>query len=106
MKQMMTGLALAFVALSILVVSPTHAIDWGSAGKADPQTAPAFKPPSPHQPETVAKPDLPDSGFDCDTVTRMSWERPGAERERRSGPEQVRRCSRDGFSFEVTPPSQ
>ncbi|MCY1668133.1 hypothetical protein [Rhizobium sp. SL86] len=105
MKQMMTGLALVCAALTTLAISHANAIDWGNAGKGDAQKSQAFKPPSAHPPQEATKPDLPDSGFDCDTVTRMSWERPGAERDRRSGPEQVRRCSRDGFSFEVTPPS-
>jgi hypothetical protein len=103
-KQVITGLARACAVLGMLAVSPANAIDWGSAGKGE--TSKTYKPPSPPQPQEAAKPDLPESGFDCDTVTRMSWERPGAERDRRTGPEQVRRCSRDGFSFEVTPPSQ
>lgn len=106
MKQMMIALALTLAAQQLLAATtPATAIDWGSAGKSDPHASQVFKPQPPHQTQEAVKPELPDSGFDCDTVTRMSWDRPGSERERRSGPEQVRRCSRDGFSLEVTPPS-
>ncbi|MCO5730482.1 hypothetical protein [Rhizobium sp. SSA_523] len=98
-------LAFLVAMASACATVPASAIDWGSAGKASPgsgtitpkTTLPAPEPSAPKAAET---------GFDCDTVTRMSWERPQAERENQPGPQQVRRCSRDGFSLEVTPPSQ
>lgn len=104
MRQMMMRLALAIAALSIAALD-AQAIDWGSAGAGDTHSTDGFKPRSTLPPQEAAKPDLPDSGFVCDTVTRMSWERPSAERDRKTGPDQVRRCSRDGMSFEVTPPT-
>lgn len=75
-------------------------IDWGSAGKADAAAPKSVLPPV--EPE---KPLLPDSGFNCDTVTRLSMEQDRIFPDSGNGmPKQVKRCSRDGFSFEVTPP--
>ncbi|MBT9369571.1 hypothetical protein [Rhizobium sp. CSW-27] len=72
-------------------------IDWGKAGKGETPTMPT-------EPVVAPPRKLPDSGFDCGTATRMSWDRVG-EGARRPGPEEVRRCSRDGFSMEITAPS-
>lgn len=82
--------------------STASAIDWGSAG------ATSADKPAPGQALTAPKPEdpaLPDGSFDCDTVTRMSWEQQRTLDGNNRGPRQVKRCSRDGLSIEVTPPS-
>lgn len=82
--------------------STASAIDWGSAG------AGSASKPGPGQVLAAPKledPALPDGSFDCDTVTRMSWEQQRTLDGNNRGPRQVKRCSRDGLSIEVTPPS-
>ncbi|WP_137130391.1 hypothetical protein [Rhizobium sp. FY34] len=75
-------------------------IDWSKAGKGD---APKTQG-QPLQPQPEAKA-LPDSGFACGTVTRLSMEQDRLLPDSGNGlPKQVQRCSRDGLSFEVTPP--
>jgi hypothetical protein len=95
-----------FLAILLLVMAlPLKAqslppIDWGSAGKGE-ATPPKSMLPAP-EPE---KPALPDSGFECGTVTRLSMEQDRIFPDSGNGmPKQVKRCSRDGFSLEVTPP--
>lgn len=89
----------------VCVVSPVQAqttpsIDWGKAG----QGAPEVKVPQLPQDE---KPVANDSGFDCETHTRMAMEEPDfrSRRDLREGPRQVKRCSREGFSIEMGPSS-
>lgn len=76
--------------------SSPPAIDWGKAGKgAEP---PKIATPQPE------KPKLPDSGFDCSTVTRLSIEEQRLNDRTDTGPREVKRCSRDGFSLELSAP--
>jgi|GEM_PF-6206947 hypothetical protein len=74
------------------------AIDWGAAGKGEATDS------QPLPQESVTNKDT--SGFDSETVTRLSHDYHGL----RSGthenlPAKVQRCSRDGFSLEITSPS-
>lgn len=97
-------LASTWIILAALTcaASSASAIDWQSAGKgaeSKPLTGQTTIPPK------DAEPKLPDGSFDCDTVTRMSWEQSRNLDSVNSGPRQVKRCSRDGLSIEVTGPS-
>ncbi|WP_137136150.1 hypothetical protein [Rhizobium sp. FKY42] len=95
---------LTFFVLPFLLMETGTAwtIDWGNAGRGTegkPVPGQAMSPPP------INEPSLPDGSFNCDTVTRMSWEQSRALENTGTGPRQVRRCSRDGLSIEVTPPS-
>lgn len=92
-----TVLAIILACAGSAAADDAATIDWGKAGKGETPTMPT-------EPVVAPPPKLPDSGFDCGTATRMSWDRVG-EGARRPGPEEVRRCSRDGFSMEITAPS-
>lgn len=101
MKQSWKNLWLGLLILAG-AANTASAIDWGSAGVGS-DTRPA-----PGQTLTAPAPAgaaLPDGSFACDTITRMSWEQQRELDGNRSGPRQVKRCSRDGLSIEVTPPS-
>lgn len=99
-KALLTVLALSLACATPAAAGDTAVIDWGKAGKGE---LPKAEMPKRSAEPTNPPPKLPDSGFDCGTATRMSWDRVG-EGTRRLGPEEVRRCSRDGFSFEITAP--
>ena len=95
---------LTFFALPFLLLGTgsAGAIDWGNAGRnSEAKPGPGQVLPLP----PVNEPRLPDGSFNCDTVTRMSWEQSRTVESAGTGPRQVRRCSRDGLSIEVTPPS-
>ena len=95
---------LTFFALPFLLLGTgaVWAIDWGNAGRNS-ETKPVPGQALPLPPTNG--PQLPDGSFNCDTVTRMSWEQSRTVESAGTGPRQVRRCSRDGLSIEVTPPS-
>ncbi|MCJ8510117.1 hypothetical protein MUU53_19680 [Rhizobium lemnae] len=95
---------LTFLVLPFLLLETGTAwtIDWGNAGRStEVKPVPGQSVPLP----PTNGPQLPDGSFNCDTVTRMSWEQSTALENSNVGPRQVRRCSRDGLSIEVTPPS-
>ncbi|MFD1746090.1 hypothetical protein ACFSE1_11515 [Rhizobium helianthi] len=80
-----------------LAQSPSMpAINWESAGQNS-ETSRIVTP-------QLEKPQLPDSGFDCNTVTRLSIEEQRLHERATSGPRKVQRCSRDGFSLELSAP--
>jgi hypothetical protein len=95
---------LTFFALPFLLLGTgaVWAIDWGNAGRS-PEVKPVPGQALPQPPTNRSQ--LPNGSFNCDTVTRMSWEQSRTVESAGTGPRQVRRCSRDGLSIEVTPPS-
>lgn len=101
MKRHLASAWIMLVALTCAVNSAS-AIDWQSAGKGTESR------PLTGQTAILPKdtgPKLPDGSFNCDTVTRMSWEQARNLDSVSSGPRQVKRCSRDGLSIEITGPS-
>ncbi len=92
----MPWLIIAGSAALLMSATVARPIDWGSAGSSD--SSPAVAMPQ-------GQPEKPKSNFNCDTVTRMSWEQPGGSAELGSGPREVRRCSQDGISMEFAPPA-
>ncbi|MBO3760226.1 hypothetical protein [Ciceribacter sp. L1K22] len=81
------------------------AIDWGSAGRDEAMSTEPL-------PQKTAE--VPDDGFECNTVMVDRTNFGTTVHERVAGdrdedlpglPREVRRCSREGVSFELSPPA-
>ncbi|MCL6708719.1 hypothetical protein M8R20_17145 [Pseudomonas sp. R2.Fl] len=89
---------LAVLSAAPVLAESLPAIDWGAAGKGE---AAAGEP----LPE-MSSADKGSGGFDCKTVTRLSHDYRGLRSDTHENlPAKVQRCSRDGFSLEMTSPS-
>lgn len=95
--RIVAALLAAFLAEPVLAEG-LPAIDWSTAGRGEAiETQPL---PEKGSDEKDA------SGLDCETVTHFSHDHRGLRPDSQGNlPSKVKRCGRDGFSLEITAPS-